>query len=655
MSVDQLCLSLLLLCGVVLCDEGFVGSKSYTNRRLLSEGGESASDIFNKTLASSSKEGSSKFVRRTPVVTPATSRVMPSYSPPNRGFFTPPLPPEYLHPFADKPTLRGSNSDSIGGGTGARRPLPPPPPPFKLSPEELIPIRPPDLPPPHHGSDSKKKTLNTPSFKKAAAAVEPPFETSSTTTSNSRASNDTFEFVQILPYPSVSRILSGGSGRKHDVLQDILERTRLDKEPRTVKQEIAKALGDGEDRSPPPLARPAVPPPQGVGSGIGVDDEEDEEEEEEDRMDQEEEISPSVGGRHHTVPEEAQKQEVVVVEKNPERDLTGGSGDSDHESRTRQVLGIAWDIHIYLISTLFAILAVCSLINILRLSYRKHLLSHGYFLSLHGILLTIGCMRSFFLVYDAYNVGKSLPEGVAAVLLNVVFPLLTSAFAILFVFLLTAAEGKAGGGSKGRRAALLALFVAVHVGLSAAVHLVGGSPYLPLICQCVFIVMSVGLGLAYLYVYRSLSACTRWDTEKWAVGHAVRVTLATAMLSLLMAVVHVYGLLGVYGDTWLWWGYQLSVRVIEVSMCGLLAWAGVQRAPRGPPSSPDGDPPPHSYPAKLYDDTVFPLNSLARPPSRGVTPRSLQPSPSMLVAENGFVRFRTLADPDPYPSTHTYS
>lgn len=32
---------------------------------------------------------------------------VPSYAPPGRAFFTPPLPPEYRNPFADKPTLRG--------------------------------------------------------------------------------------------------------------------------------------------------------------------------------------------------------------------------------------------------------------------------------------------------------------------------------------------------------------------------------------------------------------------------------------------------------------------------------------------------------------------------------------------------------------------
>lgn len=76
-----------------------------------------------------------------PYTTPNTQEV-PSYVPQMRKFFTPPLPPEYSNPFADKPTLRGSYSDSGTSNVG-RRPIPPPPrpPPGR----ERIPLRPPDL------------------------------------------------------------------------------------------------------------------------------------------------------------------------------------------------------------------------------------------------------------------------------------------------------------------------------------------------------------------------------------------------------------------------------------------------------------------------------------------------------------------------------
>lgn len=696
--------------------EDNLGYHIVLDRRLLHDS--ETNDVFNKTLAS--KNGVSRnfsLLRsaRTPSTVPAphttrysavpqptnpSVREMPSYAPPSRTFFTPPLPPEFLNPFADKPTLRGSNSDSAN--IGNRRPVPPPPL-WHPSDLEMIPIRPPDLP----VQDTRKKTLNTPSFKKVADI--PYAETTSSTTSNSRSVNETFDFVPILPYTSVSRMLSGGSGRKHDILQDILDRPRIDPEskaPRTIKQEVVKTL-----------IPPSIKPPETT-------------ERKEQTSSNKEEIKQTSPTIPPVVTEQVQEDvtDPPVIQRDPP--------EISHmpempEPRIHHVLGIAWDIHIYLIATLFAVLAVCSLFNIVRISSFKRLLTHGYFLALHGFLLLIGCTRSAYLFYDAYNINHSLPEPVSHLLLNVVFPLLTSSFSILFLFLLLAGEVKLIS-NKLQRASVLAIFVAAHLVLNISVDLcANATPYytlLSLICQCVFVVLCVILGLLYLYLYKSLSHSSLRkqgnifgsvfsDLHRPTLAHAVRVTLATAMLSLLMAAVQLYGMFGVYevlGEEpphlWLWWGYQFSVRVIEVSMCFLMAWAGVQplrceneketqshnsstgfalfscgaATPRGSEGGQGDDIYPaicssnqaiHNYSLRtgkqVYDDT-FPLNNLhagghmfshntaerrsvkkqpmdddlSKSICGSLAPyeRRLQPSPSMLVAENGFVRFRSLAD-----------
>lgn len=79
-----------------------------------------------------------------PPFTTPTPHEVPSYIPPIRSYFTPPLPPDYANPFADKPTLRGSNSDG-GIPNAGRRPIPPPPRP--PSGRDRIPWRPPDMVP----------------------------------------------------------------------------------------------------------------------------------------------------------------------------------------------------------------------------------------------------------------------------------------------------------------------------------------------------------------------------------------------------------------------------------------------------------------------------------------------------------------------------
>ncbi|EDW10884.2 uncharacterized protein LOC6585768 isoform X2 [Drosophila mojavensis] len=96
---------------------------------------------------------------------------IPSYSPPSRAFFTPPLPPEYQNPFADKPTLRGTNNEGLISNTvpfNNRRPIPPP----SLMPgHERIPFRPPDLAASHGNGDGNSNHNTNDSY--FASSVEP--------------------------------------------------------------------------------------------------------------------------------------------------------------------------------------------------------------------------------------------------------------------------------------------------------------------------------------------------------------------------------------------------------------------------------------------------------------------------------------------------
>ncbi|XP_037815913.1 uncharacterized protein LOC119606469 [Lucilia sericata] len=187
---------------------------------------------------------------------------LPSYSPPSRSFFTPPLPPEYQHPFADKPTLRGTNNEGIiepnSGSYINRRPIPPP----SLMPgHERIPLRPPDLSgssnnnegvsaaqipssagstksplyslttmSDHHESDIKK-SLNTPS-KVTGISLENVSNVEGINISssgvyldanNSIYNNSNNPEVRKEVLPSIRRILSGSNGRKGDIPEVLLK------------------------------------------------------------------------------------------------------------------------------------------------------------------------------------------------------------------------------------------------------------------------------------------------------------------------------------------------------------------------------------------------------------------------------------------------
>lgn len=660
------------------------------------------------------------------------------YPPPSRSSITPPLPPEFLNPFADKPSLRGSHSDS--NNIPMRKPIPPM---LKLPEKDMIPIKPPDLALP----DTRRKTLNTPSSKKLP---ELEYSATSSTTTASR-NNETFDFVPIgsnfLPYPSVSRILSGGGGRRHDPMQEFLEnKLKQDNAARHSKLDNLKNLlppsiaREHEDRiqlikdltsstttvlttvSPATTTTTTTETPTEIPYIPVKETVEDMSSSEEDELqNQHSESQPSV------------KEKEIISDNNLE---------ISPQPRARYILGIAWEIHVYIIATLFAILAVVSVFNIVRITSCKRLVNFGYFLTLHILLLVIGCVRSAYLFYDAYNINNSLPESVSKLALNIVFPLLTASFSLLFLYLLKITDVRTKL-YRLQSAVLLLILVIVHIIFVVSVDLctpsdaapvnissvstvtsssfTSYSSLLPLLSQCLFVLLCVVLGVTYIYLYKTLShaslrkqATMFTDPHRSSLYHAVRVALAVAMLSLLMAALQLYGMFCVYDllskyqpHPWLWWGFQFSVRVIEVSICFLLCWAGVRPlrcedeketqshnsasgfalfacGGANTPRSSEGGAQDDFYPTicstnqavhtyntlrsnkHIYEDTyalgrlatmdkkahchlVHPLNPLVT----GAVPynnnnnemsRRLQSSPSMLVAENGFVRFRSLAD-----------
>ncbi|KAF4529030.1 hypothetical protein B566_EDAN017485 [Ephemera danica] len=626
----------------------------------------------------------------------------------SRTRFKPPLPPEYTNPFADKPILRGSQSENSASGSGRnRRPIAPPPRLPRPPPEqERIPIRPPDLIIPH---DRNKKPLNTP----ARGTVRPPQTITYAQDASIRAEprNDTeFDFVPILQNPIVTRILSGSSGRKVDDDGRILStRIHLDH----INRDLIIA-------TPQPVALSSLhpePPPQ---EDIAIDEvdiiKEDTEEPEQVHVEVEE------PPQEFSTESELDEEEDIGDFQDPN---FPHKQESDWDSH---VWGVAWDIHIYLMGSLFTFLTIISIVNFIR-TY-KRLLTKFYFISLNALLLIIGIFRSIFLFFDAYNLHLSYPAIIAPLMLNFAFPCLTTAFSILFLFLLQATKVKLNV-NQFLQTPLVVIIVSVsHLLLCLSLDIVAGvlnaphSKFVLLVCQGLFLIWGTTLSVTYLFIFGSLSKAalrqqcdflrdpfsklSTFPSQNSSLCLAVRALLATAMLMLLLAAVQLYGIFGVYAISsdepprpWPWWGFQFSVRVIEVSMCFLMVFVATLRHSEGNTSlsvlslfscinrAPKEVPKPAEdlYPAicstnqtihninlqaagkKVYDS--FPLSDM--PIGDPITPAAIrtslkksrpivQQSPaeerrspssdhskrpsSMLFAEDGFVRFRTSADPE---------
>ncbi|XP_012267591.1 proline-rich transmembrane protein 4 [Athalia rosae] len=517
-------------------------------------------------------------------------REIPSYAPPARAFFTPPLPPEYLNPFADKPTLRGTNTDTH---SGVRRPVPPP----SLTPaHERIPIRPPDLvqgasQSPEKPPASRNKPLNTPS-KEQQKGLEVVGDTD-------RKNNSSSEVVPTLHYPSISRILSGSNGRKQDV-PEILFRPVSTKVP-PLHNLPPHSTTEGPSTTSTQRTITKIFNPVTHPTIFNLPNTRRQEEDNGDHN-LKDENGDAHGIRTENI-EIVDAERLPYPQPQPPAPSKRPSGNNHVINQVdshplASTWNIAWSLHVYVAAIMFTLMALYSIYKIVRFNEATNLLSQSYFLTVHLLLTTICTLRCFHLFYDAYNLAGSLPEPLSRVLMYLPAPLLTTAFATLVLYLARCSQAPSLN-NKFISPTALVLCSAVHVVLCISLHVSthvldynDDAKILPLVCQCVYIIVCVTLGLCYMYVYRvarsqiqitntkSVGNHVGADPTTVALSTAITTTIATAMLSILMGFVQLYGIFGVQGRIgppgypWLWWGWQFSVRLLELSICGLLAWVG---------------------------------------------------------------------------------
>lgn len=94
----------------------------------------------------------------------------------------------------------------------------------------------------------------------------------------------------------------------------------------------------------------------------------------------------------------------------------------------------AWSIQVYGTSSLYVLLGMFALSNLLQLrTSTRRLLSTSHCLSIQLLVLFLAITRSIHLLYDAYNHRRLLPPALAFSIFNVAFPCLSSALAVLLL------------------------------------------------------------------------------------------------------------------------------------------------------------------------------------------------------------------------------
>lgn len=491
------------------------------------------------------------------------SKDIPSYVPPSRAFFTPPLPPEYLSPFADKPTLRGTNSD----GFVNKRPFPPPSlmpnkdripflPPSKVNVErERVPIN--EIKNDTQ-SENKKKSLNTPSQNANLDRLGQVYGL------NRNVNESNFEYEKDY-LPSITRILSGSNGR-HDDISDILLRTvtatpNVQKPEHKVTKTRAPSSEKPPENAPEPPEKPSVtyedlPSKKEIVAAIP----------EKELKEENKEVTTQIA-------------DFVNLPNRKERNVT--KADSD------EIWVICWNVHVYLVVVCYVILAACSIYKLIRYENDPHMFSKSYFLTIHLMLTVICVLRIFYLTYDPYNVYKSFNIFLYDFLHNFPLSLLATTFAVLILFLLkrTLTHLKVK-----TRPVFLVLFGVMHIFLCFCLSISETLGHFEraslIVCKPVFVLLAWALGVSYLYLYKIIKNVLAKKSQNLSemctqnISYASHITIAVALLFVLLGFVQLYALFFIKIDRfnvgeikhhWILWGFELSVRLLEISIITLLA------------------------------------------------------------------------------------
>ena len=268
-------------------------------------------------------------------------------------------------------------------------------------------------------------------------------------------------------------------------------------------------------------------------------------------------------------------------------------------TEAKLTLGVAWNVHVYLIAFLFAVIMIFSIVNLVLIIQQEQLRSKNYFLTLGFLIVCLGSCKTFYMLVDAYNTNNTFPRPLSQFFLMMSFPCLTSAFYLLFSAILKTTKLRIVS-PKVFSNLSLAVVTVFNFALSIATDLISGFyvevTILQVICQIVYFIWGIVFSGAYIYLFIRLyltifrtrkkifqltfrgermrnSSLERRQSmhllqPKFTTG--MKITLLTAVFFLAISFLNLYSIivkLTVAEAPWRWWAYQLSLSICEISMC----------------------------------------------------------------------------------------
>uniref|UniRef100_H3B969 Proline-rich transmembrane protein 3/4 domain-containing protein n=1 Tax=Latimeria chalumnae TaxID=7897 RepID=H3B969_LATCH len=250
----------------------------------------------------------------------------------------------------------------------------------------------------------------------------------------------------------------------------------------------------------------------------------------------------------------------------------------------KNTLSFAWEMHIYGTGTLFLILSLISVINLIG-SPIMHVPDLALIMIANAVLFLIGILRAVYLFTDPYSTTSKLPSNAALVLYNVTFPLAISVFGVLVLLMLKMARLQVLP-SRIQSLTLLSVVAILH----CVILLTGDllfyllNPAVNVVLQVLSVSWGTFLVLGYLITYYKMQQTTfcgddtlemqLQDRTLKRLQSSSRVMVVSSVFGVLCCGLQVYAVLWLYGIlgkkrefSWSWWFLQFWYRIFELAMC----------------------------------------------------------------------------------------
>ena len=273
----------------------------------------------------------------------------------------------------------------------------------------------------------------------------------------------------------------------------------------------------------------------------------------------------------------------------------------------------AWEVHVYCSAASFSMLAIISLLCIVRVNMSNYLLPRGYYVTAHLLVFLSSFFRCIIFFHDPYASSQKLPVALSDVLFNTGIPCITAAFSVVVLALLSCA-GIILLPLNLQSPLVFGIISFIYISSSIVTDVLAGvfsqyewSGALRASVQALTAGWTAAMCLGYMIIFyriEKVAARQRNDIMRlsyarnnselsasmgrisaYSLSRAARLILVASFCGLALAVLQVYGLMTPDAlihlppkEPWIWFGFQTSCRLLEIIMWSCICVAAALSA-----------------------------------------------------------------------------